>query len=420
MKKYHSLYIAVFLICLAFCSCQGRKNSSSPEGVETPPEPEYLLDICIDSLVRNDGRIGNGENLSTLLNRWGVGRDAVLQSVAAADSVFDVRRLRAGNDYIVLETKDSLPQLRYFIYEESMTDFVVFHFGDSIQVYRYCKDIVKEENTAAGSIHSSLWQNLHSQGYNPMLSSKLADIYAWQIDFFGIQENDSYKVIFDEFFVDDTLSAGLGDIHAALFHHDGKNYYAIPFEQDGFLEYFDENGVNLRKAFLKAPLNYSRISSRFNPSRLHPILRIRRPHYGVDYAAPAGTPVVSIGQGVVTDKSYQKGGAGYYLKIKHNASYTTTYMHLKGFAKGIAVGSHVSQGQVIGYVGATGLATGPHLDFRVYRDGQPIDPLKMESPAANPLRSEFRDSFEVVKTFLMARLDSIQIPELTADSLAVN
>ena len=261
----------------------------------------------------------------------------------------------------------------------------------------------------------SLWKSLYDNGYNTTLANPLSDIYAWQIDFFGIQKGDGYKVLYDEYFVDDSVSVGIGEIHAAVFHHNGRDYFAFPFEQDGFKDYFDENGINLRKAFLKAPLKYSRISSRFNPSRLHPVLKIRRPHLGVDYAAPTGTPVVSIGAGVVTKKAFQKNGAGNYVTIKHNGTYTTTYMHLSRYAPGLAVGSKVSQGEVIGYVGATGLATGPHLDFRVYRNGQPIDPLKMESPPSTPLKEAYRDSFELVKKHLMADLgyalpaDTVQI-----------
>lgn len=367
-------------------------------------QAEYLLGLRIDTLQLEDGRIKDGWSLSLLLGRYGVPARVIDQMVKTAKPVFDVRRIQSGHDYIAMRTLDSLPRLRYFLYKESRTDYVIFDFADSLQVYRTQKEVLMKSQCAQGTVSHSLWKSLYDNGYNTTLANPLSDIYAWQIDFFGIQKGDGYKVLYDEYFVDDSVSVGIGEIHAAVFRHGGKDYFAFPFEQDGYKDYFDENGVNLRKAFLKAPLKYSRISSRFNPSRLHPVLKIRRPHLGVDYAAPTGTPVVSIGAGVVTKKAYQKEGAGNYVTIKHNGTYSTTYMHLSRFAAGLAVGSKVSQGEVIGYVGATGLATGPHLDFRVYRNGQPIDPLKMESPPSTPLKEAYRDSFEVVKQQLMKDL----------------
>lgn len=383
-------------------------------------QAEYLLGLRIDTLQLEDGRIKDGWSLSLLLGRYGVPARVIDQMVKTAKPVFDVRRIQSGHDYIAMRTLDSLPRLRYFLYKESRTDYVIFDFADSLQVYRAQKEVLMKSQCAQGTVSHSLWKSLYDNGYNTTLANPLSDIYAWQIDFFGIQKGDGYKVLYDEYFVDDSVSVGIGEIHAAVFRHGGKDYFAFPFEQDGYKDYFDENGVNLRKAFLKAPLKYSRISSRFNPSRLHPVLKIRRPHLGVDYAAPTGTPVVSIGAGVVTKKAYQKEGAGNYVTIKHNGTYSTTYMHLSRFAAGLAVGSKVSQGEVIGYVGATGLATGPHLDFRVYRNGQPIDPLKMESPPSTPLKEAYRDSFEVVKQQLMkdlgyaAATDTVRVAMRTA------
>ncbi|MBO5977069.1 MAG: metalloendopeptidase, partial [Bacteroidales bacterium] len=193
-----------------------------------------------------------------------------------------------------------------------MTDYVIFDYADSIRVYREQKEITCRQQSCQGVIESSLWQTLHDNGDNIELSFSLSDIYAWQIDFFAIQAGDYFKVIYDEYFVDDTVSVGIGDIHVAQFNHFGKDYFAIPFSQDGFKDYFDDKCMNLRRAFLKAPLKYSRISSKFSHGRMHPILRIRRPHHGVDYAAPTGTPVMSIGAGVVTKKAYQKNGGGNY------------------------------------------------------------------------------------------------------------
>ncbi len=385
------------------------RHAQDGQTAEEPAEEiqeEYFLGIRTDTLQMDEGRIREGWSLSVVLGRYGVPTLTSNNLARIAKPVFDVRRIKVNRPYYALLTQDSLPQLRYFLYSESLTDFVIFDLGDSLQVYRAQKEVDTVRSEAHGTIESSLWATLHDNGDNIGLTGALSDIYAWQIDFFAIQKGDSFQVVYDEYLVDDSVIVGLGEIHAALFRHNGKNYYAIPFVQDGYREYFDENGVNLRRAFLKAPLHYSRISSRFSSGRMHPVLRIRRPHYGVDYAAPTGTPVMSIGSGTVIKKDYQKNGGGNYVTIKHNGTYTTTYMHLNGFAKGLAVGKQVSQGEVIGYVGSTGLSTGPHLDFRVYKNGQPIDPLTMESPAAVPLKEAYRDSFNLVREQTLKLLET--------------
>jgi len=237
-----------------------------------------------------------------------------------------------------------------------------------------------------------LWNATAEQGLNPSIALDLSDIYAWTIDFFGIEKGDKFKVLYTEQFVD-TVSIGIGEIKAAFFEHSGHKYYAFKYEQDSTFSYFDLEGNSLRKAFLKAPLKYSRISSRFSNGRYHPVLKIRRPHHGIDYAAPSGTPIMSIGDGKVIAKGWDSKGGGNYIKIRHNSVYTTVYMHMRGFARGITNGSIVRQGDVIGYVGATGLATGPHLDFRVYMNGKPIDPLRMEAPSAEPIDNDSFDEY---------------------------
>ena len=209
--------------------------------------------------------------------------------------------------------------------------------------------------------------------------------------------------MYDELFVD-SVSIGLGNIHAVEFEHGGKGNFAFRFFQDNQFEYFDETGASLRKAFLKAPLQFSRISSRFSNGRMHPVLRIRRPHHGVDYAAPKGTPVMSIGDGTVVAKAYEAAGGGNYLKIKHNSVYTTTYMHLSGYASGIVNGARVRQGDVIGYVGSPGLSTGPHLDFRVHKNGSPIDPLTMEAPPVEPVHEINIPEYTILKDSMMNEL----------------
>jgi len=261
----------------------------------------------------------------------------------------------------------------------------------------------------SGIIESSLWNSFIDQGANPNLCIALSDIFAWTVDFFGVQRNDRYKVIYDQYSVDGKF-AGIGKIHTALFESSGEEVPAYYFEHGGQVGFFDDKGNSLRKAFLKAPLNFSRISSRFSASRFHPVLKIRRPHYGVDYAAPTGTPVYTIGDGVVSQKSYQAAGGGNYITIKHNSVYTSQYMHLSKYAQGMAVGTRVKQGQLIGFVGSTGLASGPHLDFRIFQNGSPVDPLKVKTPPVEPINEANKALFVEVKDSLSKMLNAIAFP----------
>ena len=234
---------------------------------------------------------------------------------------------------------------------------------------------------------------MKAAGGDQNITMELSEIYAWTVDFFGIQPGDTFKVVYENRYIKDEC-IGMGRILASYLKNSGEGHYAYYFEQNNKGEYFDENGDNLRKAFLKAPLNYKRISSTFSNARKHPVTKVVRPHHGVDYAAPTGTPVVTVADGTVIEKGWDKKGGGNYVKVKHNNTYTTTYMHLNGFAKGIQKGSKVKQGQLIGYVGSTGMSTGPHLDFRLNKNGKYINPLTFESPSANPVSGENKVAFE--------------------------
>ncbi len=242
------------------------------------------------------------------------------------------------------------------------------------------------------------------EGYHPSLAIALSEIFAWTVDFFGLQKGDSYKVIYEELFIED-ISMGIGNIYGAQFTWAGNIISAIPFLQDGKGIYFDPEGNSLQKAFLKAPLHFSRISSRFSGSRMHPILRIRRPHYGVDYAAPVGTPVQAIGDGRVAEMRSDNVN-GKMIKITHNSVYSTAYLHLSRFEEGIVSGGFVRQGDIIGYVGSTGLSTGPHLDFRFYKNGSPVDPLKVEAPPVEPVSEENLERFNKIKLVVLSLLET--------------
>lgn len=372
------------------------------------PEPRIEYGIVVDSFYVVKDVVKANENLSSILSTYHTPMGTIEQLVTKAVGVFDVRKIRVGNKYTVLCNNDSLKKAAYFIYESSPTQYIVFEMGDSLHVHAGEKDIEVKIKAVSGTITSSLWNAMTESGSDPNLAIALSEIYAWTVDFYAIQKGDNFSALYEELFVGDE-SIGMGNIITARFGQGGKDLYAYRFIQDDAADYFDEKGMSLRRAFLKAPLKFSRISSRFSNSRLHPVLRIRRPHHGVDYAAPKGTPVHTIGSGVVTDVKYA-GGAGRMVKIRHNSTYSTAYLHLSGYGPGIKSGARVTQGQIIGYVGSSGLSTGPHLDFRFYKNGAPVDPLKVESPPALPIKKELMDSFQMVRTQLARQLDSLNMP----------
>jgi len=381
--------VAVNILMTVSCIGKGNSNRTDTADSVEVHEPEMRWGICTDSLDIVDGTIGNGDILSRILLEYGIGAQTMHHLSNAAEDVYSVRSLRAGNDYHILLAKDSTHRAEWFVYEISPVESAVYSLQDSLYCYVDTVPVDTVTRYISGKITSSLWNAMIDAGANPSLAGKLADVYSWTIDFFGVQQNDSFNVCYQDLIVNDTVNVGLGRVLASNFITGGKDHYAFryEYEKEGRGEYFDETGASLQRAFLKAPLNYTRISSRFSNGRMHPILKIVRAHHGVDYAAPSGTPVYTVGDGVVTAKGWDSKGGGNYLKIKHNAIYTTEYMHLKGFAKGIAQGTHVKQGEVIGYVGATGLATGPHLDYRVFKNGTPINPLSMDLPAIDPIDS---------------------------------
>ena len=386
-----------FLILLLFLvSCGGGNDDNSTKKTSKKcAEPKYLYGICIDSLDVVEGNVKKNEFLANILQREGVSYNTVNYIDRNKRDVFDVRKIKVGNKYVFLKTRDSIPTAKYWIYEIDRTNYAVFQLTDSLSAWRGEKEVITKIEHVGVEIKSSLWNAMAEAGCDASLILELSDIYAWTIDFFGIQAGDSCKAIFEEKYIaGDTVPFGIGNVLAAYFKNNGEGKYAFCYEQNGRKEYFDENGDNMRKAFLKAPLNYRRISSTFSNGRMHPVYHVVRPHHGVDYAAPVGTPVQSIGDGTVIAKGWDKKGGGNYVKIKHNSTYTTTYMHLKGFAKGIAQGCKVKQGQTIGYVGSTGASTGPHLDFRLQKNGTYIDPLKFKSPSADPVKKENLEQYK--------------------------
>jgi murein DD-endopeptidase MepM/ murein hydrolase activator NlpD len=361
-----------------------------------------LFGIPSDSFTVIKGHIRRNRFLSEILEEYGVTAAETDQIIRNSKDVFDVRDLRAGNEYTVLTDRDSAAKLRYFIYSHDPSLSYIFSFNDSLNITPFRYKAQSEIKFSSFTIETSLWDAMIGKGINPELAVELSDIYAWTVDFFGLQKGDTFKVIYEEKYIDEK-SIGIGRIYGALFKSSGRNVYAIPLIQGGTESYYDIDGNSLRKAFLKAPLHFSRIGSRFSSARMHPILRIVRPHYGVDYSAAYGTPVYSIGDGKIISATIE-GESGRIIRIRHNSVYTTAYLHLSGFATGIAAGVFVRQGDVIGYVGSTGLSTGPHLDFRFYKNGSPVDPLKVDAPPVEPVLDENKAKFEKISSVIQSLL----------------
>lgn len=360
--------------------------------------------IIADDYNLEKGEIRNGQTLGTILDGYGVSARTIDQLDRAAREIFPLRQIRAGRPYTAFLTKDSIAShLDFLVYEKSVTDYVVFGFvNDSVSVSTGQKPIELRRTKRSAEIESSLWGAIMQENLPYSLAAELEDVYQWTVDFFGVQKGDKFTVIYDEKFVD-TLSVGVGRIWGAKFTHGGREIYAIPFKQGDKVQYWEYDGGSLRKQMLKAPLKFTRISSKFSHSRFHPVLKRYRPHHGVDYAAPKGTPVRAVADGVVVFRGWG-GGGGNTLKIKHANNMMTGYLHLSRFAKGIVKGKRVSQGEVIGYVGSTGTSTGPHLDYRVWKGGKPINPLKIPQEPAVPISKDNLEAFEFVRDRIVAEL----------------
>ena len=412
MRRLGFNIIEVIMICLALAGCNGGKEKSAETLEEQAPE---ILPYGFrpDDYVRQDGAVRSGDNFTSVMKKAGMDGGAAWRLSQLCDSTFDVRTLRAGQSYEAYyeraqNSADSSAHgaLKYLIYNENRIRQVVFSCDDSLGVWRYDKPVTVETLGADVTIRSSLWNDMTSAGAPPQLIAELSDIYAWTVDFFGLQGGDRFRVLYDRVVCDGEV-IGIKQIDYAEFLRDTVCLHAIRFDQgDHGNLWWNAAGESMRKAFLKAPLKFNRISSGFSYARKHPVHGVTRPHTGVDYAAPTGTPVHSIGDGTVISAGWG-GGGGNTVKIRHNSVYTTAYLHLSRFAKGIKAGTRVRQGDVIGYVGMTGTATGPHLDFRVWKNGTPVNPLKLESPPAEPIKPGNRPALDSVREAEAFRLDSL-------------
>ncbi len=428
MKKYIALIVPVLAVVVIYHifnsykipqSYSGPASSNqaidtllatTPVESEKPKEPTLLYGIDIDSLQVVEAKIEPNQFLSQILTKYNISLGMIDQIAKKSKEVFDVRKIRANKSYAILCREDSVLTAQYFIYEPNQIDYVVYDLHDSINIYTGQHPVDTLIKSFTGIIDYSIYQTLEDGEAPTELVYKLSDIYAWQVDLFKIQKGDKFKVIYEEVQIRGER-VGLGKVIAAQFERGNKeNYFAFYFDQDSQNDYFDEEGNSLRKAFLKAPLKYSRISSHFSHDRLHPVLGVHRPHYGIDYAAPTGTPVRAVGDGVVTKANYS-GGAGNFVKIRHNSVYTTGYMHLSKYGPDIRVGKRVKQGDIIGYVGSTGISTGPHLDYRIWKDGKPVNALSIEMPPSEPVKDEYREEYESMMNSMMDELNRLAYPK---------
>ncbi len=373
---------------------------------EAPTEIAKKFGIPTETFEIACKKIGKKELLSTILLRNHIPYPTIDKIVKKSDGVFDVRHIIPGKRYSIFTDKnDPSQKAKYFVYERDEINYVVVNLDDTVDVYAGKNDVEIRKKSVAGIINASLYMTLKEQGVTPLLTYELADLFAWQIDFHRIQKGDRFKVIYEEKYVNGK-AVGIGKIDAAQFNHFNDDYYAFYFEQEGIGEYFDDEAGSLRKAFLKAPVKYSRISSKYSPKRFHPVQKRMKAHLGTDYAAPTGTPIMAVGDGVVKEARRKKYN-GKYVKIKHNATYSTQYLHMSKIANGMKPGRKVRQGEIIGYVGSTGLATGPHVCFRFWKNGRQVDHLKQKFPPSKPVEQKYMVEYLDVQEKMILLLDDI-------------
>ncbi|GGG85106.1 peptidase M24 [Parapedobacter pyrenivorans] len=350
---------------------------------------ETLYGLAIAGYDIETKTVARNEFLSGILQRYQIDLQRIAVLADKSKPIFDVRKIAAGHDYTVF--KDRSGRAAYFVYQPNAIDYVVYDLRDSITVYKEQKPVDTRIETVAGTIQSSLYETLEANGASPDLAVQLAEIYGWAVNFYRINKGDWFKLVYERKYVDG-LPVGPGRIESAVFGHNGKEYEAYYFEPDDGQPgaYYDENGKSLRRTFLKAPLKYSRISSRYTMRRFHPVQRRWKAHLGTDFAAPHGTPIVATAAGVVTESSYGSGN-GNYVKVQHDNVYTTQYLHMS--KRAVKKGQRVSQGQVIGYVGSTGLATGPHVCYRFWKHGKQVDALAQVFPPSEPISEKYRIAF---------------------------
>lgn len=391
-------------------------GAHDPVGLAALPKPVFVEGILANGLHHRHDTVRQHQHFQDLLRGFQISPAARQQLNRLPASVFDFRKVIKGKRYALLFRPDSLPTLRALVYHINQVDYVIFHFGDSVRVERCQHPVERVERGVTGVITTTLAESLNEKGLPPELTNRFVDVLAWQVDFYHLQKSDRYKMIYEEEQVANR-PIGIHAITGIYFEQNNTRYYAFAFDQGHGIDYFDEQGKSLRKAFLKYPIEFTRISSRFSKKRFHPIAKVFKPHLGTDLSAPPGTPIRSVGDGVVLEARYNT-RSGRYVKVKHNDTYTTGYLHMARIASSIKPGTRVKQGQVIGFVGSTGWATGPHLCYRFYRQGVQVDALKVKLPPAEPVAEVNRPQFDSLRQAIIRKLDRLSFT--TGSELAGN
>ncbi len=403
-----SLVIFLSLFLLISCGSEADKEEIAEVVEEVKPEIIEEFGYVLNDYIVVKDTIQKGESFGEILDRHHIDYPTIYKIAEAAKDTFDIRRLRAGKPYTILATRDSLEKAQVFIYQPNKVEYLIVDFRDSIQTKFGKKEVRIVEKTASGVIESSLSEAIEGQNLNYILAHEMSDIYAWTIDFFHLQKGDSFKLIYEEKFINDTIPVGIGDIKAAYFVHKDNPMYAFNFVTDStknLNDYYDENAKTLRRQFLKAPIKFSRISSRYNLRRRIKLYGNRvRAHKGTDFAASVGTPIMSTANGTVTESRY-RGGNGNYVKVRHNSVYSTQYLHMK--KRAVKKGDYVKQGDVIGYVGMTGNTSGPHVCYRFWKNGKQVDPFKQKLPEADPIREDLKSDYYIYIASIKEELDAI-------------
>jgi murein DD-endopeptidase MepM/ murein hydrolase activator NlpD len=379
-------------------------DSTKINAIEKPVY-QYKYGILINGLAVKEGYVKRNQLFADLLKGSFVTPSVLQQIQLLPRSVFDFKRIASSKKYTLITQNDSVQTAVAFVYEPSPVEYVVLHLKDSLSVETHLREVTTEEKTVTGVISSSLSETINALNLSHELTNKFVDVFGWQVDFQHLQKGDRFKLIYEENSVEGER-IGIGKISGIYFEHFENGYYAFPFDQGEGIDYFDEEGNSLRKALLKYPIEFSRISSRYSLNRFHPVVKVFRAHLGTDFAAAAGTPIRTVGDGIVLEAQYTANN-GNYVKIRHNATYTTGYLHMSKIASGMVPGTRVKQGQTIGYVGSTGLATGPHLCYRFWRNGVQVDALRVELPPSKPVDRKYWTEFEAVKRELILRLQLI-------------
>jgi murein DD-endopeptidase MepM/ murein hydrolase activator NlpD len=416
MNKYTAALLG-FACLITSCGLGGAEKNDANEKPVNPEVYEFGILLNDYHVVRDT--VVRGDSFGGILEKYGIYYPQIYNINNVAKKAFNFRKIRTGRPYTLLCSKDSLQTPELLIYQPNAIDYVTVKLQDSLWAKKEQKEVHLIQREAWGVINSSLYETLNEQGLSPLVAYDMSDIYAWTIDFFRLEKGDRFKVFYTEKYVNDSVFVGHNRVHAAYFEHRGKPIYAIEFESDsirGINEFFDEKGKNLRRAFLRAPVNFSRISSRYNTKRRISYYGRVKPHYGTDFAAPVGTPIRTTAAGKVIKSGYAKGN-GNYVTISHNGTYSTQYLHMK--KRGVRVGQYVSQGDYIGTVGMTGYTSGPHVCYRFWKNGKQVDPFKTKLPDAKPIASDLKEAYLQHMIPWKEKLDCIIFEEQKTNTNAI-